>query len=184
MLRGLGERLRASPRPPAKASFTAAQRPGAARGSDTFPQPLSAGAGSPWQARKEALSPRSRALLPRGLPPRPSNPSRLRAGTPRAAPSSLPLLPIPLRGVPGFSSLFSLTRLSISEMAALGALSRSGEAEAGPLFYRNRRRFEPISEGGGQTFITGPPPTEDKAGFRRALWVLNYLCNTGHSLVI
>ena len=114
--------------------------------------------GSPWQARKEALSPRSRALLPRWLPPRPSNPSWLRVGTPRAAPSSLPRLPIPLRGVPGFSNLFSLTRLSISEMAAWGALSRSGEAEAGPLFYRNRGWFEPISEGRGQTFITGPPP--------------------------
>ena len=112
----------------------------------------------PGRARKEALSPRSRALLPRGLPPRPSNPSWLRAGTPRAAPSSRRHLPTPLCVVPGFSNLFSMTRLSISETAALGAVSRSGEAEEGTLFYRNRGRLEPITEAGAETFITGPAP--------------------------
>lgn len=115
-----------------------------------FPTAPVRGAGSPWQARKEALSPRSRALLPRGLPPRPSNPSWLRARTPRAAPSSRRHLPTPLRVVPGFSNLFSLTRLSISETAALGAVSRSGEAEGGTLFYRNRGRLEPRTEAGGK----------------------------------
>lgn len=148
---GPGRAPPCQPAAPRQGRFHRGSKARAARGCGTFPQPLSPGGRSPWQARKEALS-----LRPRGLPARPSNPSWLRAGTPRAAPSSRRHLPTPLRAVPGFSNLFSLTRLSILETAALGAVSRSGEAEEGTLFYRNRGRFEPITEvgGRGQTFIT------------------------------
>lgn len=104
-------------RGPRQGRFHRGSKARAAQGCSTFPQPLAGRALAVAGAQRGFVSP-ARGLLLAPLI------AWLRAGTPRAAPSSRRHLPTPLRAVPGFSSLFSLTRLSILETAAFGAVSR------------------------------------------------------------